>query len=269
MKQFTVADEKTFGQNYVRVLARALDILEAFPSYGPELNLTSLARLLNLDKATTYRLLKTLEVRGYVERVPDTRKYRLGVRTFELGMYFQNQLDIRRLALPYLIRMSKETREAAFLCVREGDEALCIERVEGEQEVNIFTLRVGGRQPLHCGAAPRALLSGLDEAELRAYAERTGLPRFTPYTLNTLEALMEDVQRTRREGYTVSMEDVVLGIAAVGAPVYDHTGKVVAAISLSGLASRYGPQRVQELAQIVIANASALSNQMGYREKSK
>jgi DNA-binding IclR family transcriptional regulator len=80
--------------------------------------------------------------------------------------------------------------------------------------------------------------------------------------------LLEDVQRTRQQGYTVSLEDAALGIAAVGAPIRDHSGKIVAAISLSGLASRYDPQRIEQLAQIVTANASALSYQMGFRERS-
>lgn len=250
----------------VQSVWRALDLLEAFPKYGPELGLTAIADALGLSKATAYRLLSTLEARGYVERCPDSRKYRLGARTLELGAYFQSQLDIRRLALPFLRRMAAETNEAAFLCIREDDEALCIERVEAQQQVNIFTLRVGGRQPLHCGGAPRALLAGMHNEQLRAYAKRTGLPSFTPYTISTWDELMRDVENTRRQGYVLSQEDVVEGIAAIGAPVHNHTGKVVAAISLSGLVARYNAENVPQLAQIVLFNARAISNILGYRE---
>jgi DNA-binding IclR family transcriptional regulator len=128
-----------------------------------------------------------------------------------------------------------------------GDEALCVERVESQREVNIFSLRVGGKQPLHCGGAPRALLADWETSELAQYAERTGLPTFTSNTIRTLDQLLEDVENTRRQGYVVSMNDVNLGIAAVGAPVYDHTGRVVASISLSGLSTRYGPEHIAEL----------------------
>ena len=259
--------ESNTAQESVQSVSRALDVLEAFPTYGPEIGLTSMASHLDLNKATTYRLLQTLEARGYVERSPEGRKYRLGVRAFELGSYFQNQLDIRRLGLPYLNEMVEETQEAAFLCVREGDEALCIERVEAEREVNIFTLRVGGRQPLHCGAAPRALLSGLDDNALKEYASRSGLPAQTPETITTLEALLEDVQQTRQRKYVVSMNDVVVGIAAVGSPVCDYSGRVVASLSLSGLANRYEPAHISELAEIVITTAGRLSRQMGFREE--
>ena len=250
----------------VHSVARALDLLEAFPQFGPELGLTAIAEHLNMNKATAHRLLATLEARGYVERSPDNRKYRLGVRTFELGTYFQDQLDIRRLIRPYLDELVLQTKEAAFLCVREGDEALCIDRVETEQEVQIFTLRVGGRQPLHCGAAPRALLCGLANEELAGYARRTGLPALTPKTLSSLAELHMDVQKTRTQGYVISMEDVNLGIAAIGAPVYDHQRQVVASISSSGLVAHFTPGRIAQLTEVVVAIANRISRQLGYRE---
>ncbi|MBN1148210.1 MAG: IclR family transcriptional regulator [Anaerolineales bacterium] len=250
----------------VQSVWRALDVLEAFPKSGPEIGLTALAERLDLNKATAYRLLATLENRGYIERAPDGRKYRLGARTLELGAYFQSQLDVRRLALPYMASMVEQTGEAAFLCVRENDEALCVERVESDQEVNIFILRVGGRQPLHCGGAPRALLTALSDDEIAAYARRTGLPAFTPHTITNLEALLEDVRCTRQQGYLVSLEDASLGIAAIGAPVCDHAGNVFAAISLSGLVARYSPQRIPELACLLADSARNLSRQMGFRE---
>jgi DNA-binding IclR family transcriptional regulator len=251
----------------VQSVWRALDVLEVFPKHGPELGLTKIANLLKLNKATAYRLLATLEERGYVERALEGRKYRLGVRAFELGFYFQNQLEVRKLALPSMRDMVDQTGEAAFLCIREGDEAVCIERVEAEHQVNIFSLRVGGRQPLHCGATPRALLCGMDNEQVAAYAARSGLPASTPDTLATLESLLQDVKQTRARGFVVSMNDVVTGIAAVGGPVYDHSGNVVASISLSGLSMRYEPQRISELADIVVSTAKRISRQLGYQEQ--
>ncbi len=258
-----MADDSSSRMN-VQSLSRALDILEAFPRFGPEIGLSRLASLLNLNKATAYRLLSTLEERGYVERSPDSRDYRLAVRTFELGWYYRNTLEVRRIALPYLEEMVAQTRESAFLCIREGDEAVCIERVEGDNEVNIFALRVGGKQPLHCGAAPRALLAGLDDQELCEYAQRTGLHGNTPYTITNLEQLIQDVRHTRAAGFALSMNDASVGIGAVGAPVYDHSGKVIASISLSGLAGRYSPDQVNVISRVVVDTAARFSRQMGY-----
>jgi DNA-binding IclR family transcriptional regulator len=257
-------DEQPDGKPGVQSVQRALDLLEAFPRFGPEIGLTQMAGLLKMNKATVYRLLSNLEERGFVVKSAATRKYRLGVKVFELGSYFQNQLEVRRMGLHFLHEMAERSNESAFLCVREADEALCIERVESKQEVNIFSLRVGGKQPLHWGAAPRALLAGMDERQLEAYALRTGLPASTPNTIHCLESLLADVRLTCQRGYAVSVDDVISGIAAVGAPVYDHSGKVVAAISLSGLSSRYGPDHISDLAQIVTETADRFSRELGH-----
>lgn len=253
------------GSGGVQSVQRALDLLEVFLVHGPEIGLSQIAELLNMNKATAYRLLSTLEERGFVRRSHGSRKYTLGVKVFELGYYFQSQLEMRQVGLPYLKEMVDHTKESGFLCVREGDEALCVERVESQREVNIFSLRVGGKQPLHCGGAPRALLADWDPAELAEYAERTGLPSFTTQTIQRLDQLLEDVEQTRLQGYVVSMNDVVMGIAAVGAPVYDHTGRVVASISLSGLSIRYGTEHVAELGHVVMNAAECFSRELGFR----
>jgi IclR family transcriptional regulator, KDG regulon repressor len=176
---------------------------------------------------------------------------------------------VRRTGLHFLYEMVEQSNESAFLCIREGDEALCVERVESQQEVNIFSLRVGGKQPLHWGGAPRALLVGMDNRQLEEYAQRTGLPANTTQTICSLDALIRDADTTRQRGYALSMDDVVTGIAAVGAPVYDHAGKVAAAISLSGLSNRFESDQVDRLAQIVMDTAVRFSRQLGYQGQGK
>jgi IclR family acetate operon transcriptional repressor len=245
-------------------LRRGLDLLEVFLSHGSELGLAQLAAAAQINRATAHRLLTTLEARGYVQRNAETRRYSLGVRVFDLGARFHNQLDIRRAALPELTTLVEQTGQAAFLCIRDGDEALCLERVGGRHRVRIFALQLGERQPLHCGAAPRALLSGMSDAEILAYARRAKPKRLTPGTITTADDLVADAHRTQQQGYVVSDQDVTAGIAAVGAPVRDHTGQVVASISVSGLAASYTAERIGELATSVRTTAVHLSRQMGY-----
>lgn len=247
----------------VQSVNRALDLLEVFLSPNSEVGLTEIASRLNLDKATAYRLLNTLEKRGYVERPPETRRYRLGLRAFEIGAAYQNQLEIRRLGLNTLQEMVRQTGEDAFLCIREDDFALCVEKVDALAQVNIYTLRVGGRQALHLGAAPRALLSGLSDQDLADYAARTGLPPATPYSLKNLAEITEDAHSTQKNGYTLSLNDATVGIAAVGAPIYDRRNQVAASISLSGLANRYETDRLEPLIHVVHESAQQLSRQMG------
>ncbi len=251
----------------VRSLSRALDLLEVFPEHGPEIGLSQVANLAKMNKATAFRLLATLEERGYVVRSPEGKKYRLGMKLFELGSYYQGQLELRRLALPHLKAMVKQTNEAAFLCIREEDEALCVERVEAEYGINIFTLRVGGRQPLHLGAAPRTLLAGLDDTQIEAYARRTVLQPVTPYTMTRVEDLIRDAHLTRQQGYAVSLDDAHLGIAAVGAPVYDYTGCMAASISLSGLSRNYTQEYIAGLLPVLMDAAQQISAQLGFCQR--
>ena len=265
MRELVVLKDKRPAGNRGQSLGRALDLLEAFVTSPSEMGLAQLASAARLNRATAHRLLTILEARGYVQRHEETKKYSLGVRVFDLGARFNNQLDIRRAALPEMTSLVEQTNQAAFLCVRDGDEALCLERVGGRHRVRIFTLQIGERQALHCGAAPRALLSGMFDAEIGAYARRTRLPGLTPRTIVTEDQLIRDAQQTRKQGYVLSFEDVTPGIAAVGAPVRDQTNQVIASISVSGLAASYSPERIVELADAVRSGADRLSRQMGYR----
>jgi DNA-binding IclR family transcriptional regulator len=244
---------------------RTLNVLEVFLRDRGEPTVADLAATTGLSRRVVQRVVSVLEARRYLDRDPDSRHYRIGVRLFELGARFHNQLDLRRAALPELTSLVEQTGQAAFLCIRDGDEALCLDRVGTRHRVRLFTLHVGERQPLHCGAAPRALLAGLTESELVAYAKRTALPGFTEHTIATPDALLADAEATRRRGFVVSDQDVTVGIAAVGAPVCDHTGQVVAAISVSGLAASYTPERVGELAEAVRSAARVLSARLGFR----
>lgn len=264
MKSIKKIEPSRSASKNVQSLDRALDLLEAFPKMGPELGLTSIAESLGLNKATAYRLLSTLERRGFLERSPNDRSYRLGVRLFELGAYYQNQINVRHMALPFIAALVDEVHESSFLCIRDGDDALCIERLEAEQEIKIFALRVGGRLPLHTGAAPRVLLAGLENHEVEGYIKRSGLPGFTSKTITTREDLLKDIQTTLKQGYTLSIEDITPGVAAVGAPIWDYSGKIIASISVSGLSSRFDKARLKQLAEAVKQTAQRISRHLGY-----
>lgn len=243
-------------------ISQALDLLEVFLSHGSALDSVELAAITKIDRETIQGLLAILEARAYVQRLGEAHNYSLGVRLFELGSRFRNQLDIRRAALPELTSMVEETGQAGFLCVRDGDHALCLERIEGRHFFHIFALGIGERQPLHCGGAPRALLAGMSDSEIAAYAIRTKLPRYTSQTITTPQGLLEDVALTRRQGYVISEQDVSLDIAAIGVPVYDPLNRIIASISLSGIASTYTPRRVVELAETINAAVRRISRHL-------
>jgi DNA-binding IclR family transcriptional regulator len=249
----------------VQSINRALGLLEAFPKFGPEVGLSELARYTNLNKTTAYRILQTLEKSGYLSRSPTSHDYRLGVKVFELGTYFQSKINIYHFSQPYLKELSEETNQAAFLCVRNGYEALCIADDDVQHEYKYVTLRVGGKQPLHCGGASRVLLMTMCDQEIEEYAITTGLPSKTPNTIKTIEELKNDVKNTKQKGFVISDEDLTVGIAAIGAPVKDYSGSVVAAVSIGGIAQILR-KNVIDYSEAVMKAAACISTQMGFKE---
>ncbi len=254
-------DKRSFN---VQSLTRAASILDVFSHNKQELSLKELTDATRLSKSTCYRLLATLEEIGFIERTPDRSRYMLGMRLFELGLIVQNRMNLRRQALPYLVELAETTGETAFLIIRDRDEALCIERVEGTYPVRVLALNVGGRLPLHLGGAQRALLAELPDEEVLRIVREKGMPKFTELSVTDPQELLVELERTRQRGYGRSWEDITPGVAAVGAVVRDYTGKAIAAVSIAGIVQRFNTERFDFLVQTVQQTALKISRQMGY-----
>lgn len=218
--------------NSVQVLGKVSLLLDALAEER-EVGAARLADRVAEPRSTVYRLLAAMQALGLVE--PGSRRgtYRLGLRLFRLGSAVLARFDERQAALPVMERLHEETGETIFLCIRRGFEAVCIERLDG-RVVQSMALRLGGSMPLHAGAATRALLAFEPRSLWDDYTRAVELERFTEYTLVTADALVADLEGTLATGVAVSDEDVVLGIAAVGALIFDHRGRVCASISMSG-----------------------------------
>jgi DNA-binding IclR family transcriptional regulator len=140
--------------------------------------------------------------------------------------------------------------------------ATCIDRLAGSH-VDVLALRLGGMLPLHCGAGPRVLLAGMPDAEFERFLEGAPFAALTTHTLTAAEDLRQDVAMTRTQGYTLSLEDVTLGVAAIGAPVIDARGSVVAAVSVAGLRHDYEGERRAGMAAAVVEAAAHVSRAIG------
>jgi len=248
----------------VQSLTRAAAILESFTQEKSELTLRDITTATGLSKSTCYRLLATLEQVGFVDRTPDRARYLLGMRLFELGLVVQNRMNLRRQALPYLVDLAESTGETSFLLIRDRDDALCIERVEGTYPVRVLALNVGGRLPLHLGGGQRALLAELPDEEVIRIVHEKGMPRFTELSLTDVDELLVELRKTREQGYGRSWEDITPGVAAIGALIRDFTGKGIGAVSIAGIVQRFNAERYDELVGTVQQTAREISQQMGY-----
>ncbi len=248
--------------NSVQVLGKVSLLLDALAE-EQEVSASQLADLVGEPRSTVYRLLSSLQSLDLVE--PGTRRgtYRLGLKLLRLGSAVVARFDERQAALPVMERLHEETGETVFLCIRRGHEAVCIERIDGRW-VQSMALRLGGSQPLHVGAAPRVLLAHEPRALWEEYARAAALRSFTDHTPTTRAALFQALEETLADGCAVSDEDVVLGMAAVGAPIFDHRGKVCAAISMSGPRPTILGDHEDVSRRLIIDAAAEISRSLGY-----
>jgi len=246
----------------VRVLVKAMAVLELLAEAPDELSLGDIAHRLDLNKSTCHRILTTLAAGDFVER-PSPGTYRLGIGAFRVGSAMARRLSVRERALPAMQELFRSTGETVFLLVLRGDEAVCVERLDGRY-ASTHTLRVGGTLPLHLGAGPRLLLSALPDQQVESYLAGP-LQRRTSPTQATAEQLREDIQRIRKDGYATSRDDVELGVTALSMPVRDHTGATVAALSVSGLTAHLPDSEQEHHLQLLRAAAAEASRGMGLR----
>jgi DNA-binding IclR family transcriptional regulator len=258
------ADSKQIiRDNPVRSLAKAVLLLEKLADER-EATARRLSELLNEPRTTVYRLLTGLEALDMVEAGSRPGTYRLGWRLLRLGSAVIERLDERQAALPVMERIHERTGETVFLCVRRGDEAVCIERLDGLR-VQSLALRLGGSLPLHAGAAPRVLLAWEPRSEWDAFFERAQpLERYTERTPTTREALVSELEHVVEQGYAVSDEDVTSGIASLGAPVFDYTGRIRGAISIGGMRQLLLEEMRDEAVTLLVEGAREVSAALGH-----
>lgn len=251
------------GQSgYVQVFGKIAAILDLLAASPIELGLTQIAAQTGLNKATTHRLLTTLLRHEYVEEGAAPGSYRLGLHLFKLGTAVQRRLDLRQRALPIMRQLAEATEETVSLSILQGDDALCIERVEGKH-VQLLAMRVGTTLPLYAGAASRTLLASLPAERIDAML-RGELHPLTRYTEIQPARLREIVTQVRQHGYAISDEDVTLGVAAISAPICDIDDQVLGALSISGSSRRLTRDRMPILVTQVTTGAARISRAMGH-----
>jgi IclR family acetate operon transcriptional repressor len=249
----------------VQSVERALDLLEALAGAGQEgMALSGLARQLDTSKSTVLALLRTLTGRGFVAEVGTgrARRYRLGLALARLGDEVLSQISLLDVALPSLRAMTDETGWTSRVGVLDEAFAVIIGRVDGPGIVR-FQSGLARRELPHCSAVGKALLSNLPEAQVRAIVERTGLPARTATTITDVQQLLRDLDQVRARRFSIDDEEDSEGVICLGAPVYDHRGACVGAISVTGLKLSLPPGGIDELGPVVRRFADGVSADLG------
>lgn len=225
------------GVPVVRALDRGIALLRAFTPMKPSRTLTELARAAELDMGTTRRLLQTLMFAGLVEHDDRTAQYTLSAGILEIASAVTAGRELREIAAPYLSDIAETCRATAFLWVYHDGMAVCTERVRAAQpSIDVSWFTVGARTPLNCGGGPRTLLGFISDQE-RAIALARPLQARTEFSETEPKKLRKAAERIRTKGYELAVDDFVLGLAAIGVPIFDRAGGLAGAMSITTLTS--------------------------------
>ena len=250
---------------YVRSVERAVYTLEIIRAADKSLPLNELARRAELPKPSMFRLLRTLEKTGLVERLEESGYYRLGVRCLALGQAYLEQTDLRSEAAPILKRLRTEFDETIHLAVLDDElRVVYLEKLETPHAVGLMMSRVGRTVPSYCTGIGKALLAykeGDPVAELEA---REALRVYTPHTIYEPEAVRRELEIVQELGFAIDLEEHELGVRCVSCPVRGPRGEVVAAISIAGPVQRLPKKLLKgKLAEATKAAAKEISHRLG------
>jgi len=256
-----VRREKT---NYIiQSVSHALDVLEQFTGEHDELGVTELSKRLKLHKNNVFRLLATLESRGYIEQNRVTENYRLGIHCLQLGQSYVTQMGLLRQAHPILQGLAQRARETVFVAVQRKQGIVPLDAVEADRPVRIIST-IGEALPLHCTAAGKVHLAFAADPEGRD-ALINGVNKFTDRTITDRQALLQELGRISDAGYSVEMGEYIDEVNSVAVPIRDYTRNVVGSVTLTGPSYRLGADRIaKEIAPLLVKAGNELSSRLGF-----
>jgi DNA-binding IclR family transcriptional regulator len=247
----------------VKSVYRAVKILEAFDA-DEGMTVTEISKRFNFPKSSVHQILNTLTNENMLKKDPVTNKYFLGIKLFILGDKARANLEIRKVATPFLRRLKDKFNETVHLTLLDNDEVLYIECLESSKLLRTFSV-LGYRAPLHCTAVGKAMMAFLPPEDLDRVIQNKGLPKFTKNTITDKKTLVKELNTISTRGYSVDNIEHEQGVRCVGAPIRNHEGHVFAAISVTWPSQRLTLSRIPKIAESVINTANEISRRLGYR----
>lgn len=248
--------------NLSQTVLKALDVLECIALAEQPLSAAEVAKLCDISRPTAYRLICTLASRGYVAQA-DATHYRLGIQALSLSQNVLDSLELPELAQPYLRQLSDTTNETTYLSMLDDDSIVYVGKAESSQSLRTNT-KIGWRNMLHCSSMGKAILAFLPESDQISLLERLDLVAKTKNTFTERAVLREHLTTVHAQKFAIDDEESEDGIRCVGAPIFDRTGRVFAAISLSGPAYRLSVSGLVALSDVVIDTANTISARLGH-----
>jgi DNA-binding IclR family transcriptional regulator len=247
----------------VPALERALTILEMLAKSKRGLAISEIVRNLQLPKSTAHTILITLERRGYLHRNEQTHRYLFGLKFFSLANMVLSANELRDQAAPMLRSLMGACGLTVHLAILDQRDVVLVDKVDPPGLIKLATW-IGKRMDPHCTGVGKALIAYLPEAELDLLVAEHRLPRHNEETIVSVRKLKAQLAEIRRLGFALDDEEDEVGLRCIGCPVFDGTGKVVAAVSISGTVSQITAENLSALAHKVKRTASSISQHLGF-----
>lgn len=247
----------------VQAIDRAIMVLDCFTERKPQLRLSEITEILDINKSTLHGIISTLKYHGLIDQDDLTQEYRLGLKHIEYGQRVLDSMNISRIAKPIIERVCDELEETVHIGTLDDEEVVYIEKKESQQSMRIFTT-IGARNPAHTTGVGKAMMAYLDEEELSNILPEV-LVKLTPKTITDRNQLKFELSQIRLRGFAYDNEENNLGLSCVAAPIFDYTGKAVYGISVSGPTMRMNSDKLTKASRIVKEAADEISRKLGYR----
>ncbi|HEY1246960.1 MAG TPA: IclR family transcriptional regulator [Hyphomicrobiaceae bacterium] len=247
----------------VQSIERAFAIVEEVARHREGVRLGELSRRVGLHTSTTFHLVKTMLLLGYLRQMPDDKTYRLGTPLFRLAASCLDEVEMTAIARPILEDLSVATGESSHFAIRSGDDIVVLARTAGRGAFPLMD-RVGAVRPAHCTALGKILLAALDEGQLEGFLARRPPVPFTPRTITDPERLAAEIAAVRRSGIACDDGEFNAEARCVAVPVRDFTGEVRGTIGISGAVWRLSLQALEEKSRLVRSAAARMSAEFGH-----
>lgn len=255
--------EETKPYFLLQTLEKALVVLDQFIIERRALSITEVAAKLKLHKSIIHRLMATLCYYHYLEKEPETDKYRVGQKAFQLGTAYMNMSSLIEQSQASLTEMVNESGNDAHLGVLDQGSVIYLLNLEPARSYRNYT-SFGTRNMVHFTALGKCLAAWKNENEILAIIKKEGMPTRTPHTITDPKLFLEELQQVRQQGYAVDYDESLMGARCLGAPIFDYSGGVVASISMSGSKETIPEKQMKEMIRILKKHARLISIRLGY-----
>lgn len=246
---------------------KALKLLNYFTEEKRELTLKEITEKAGIPKPTVYRLLRSLEYCGFLMKTnghEQDEKYRLGLKLMELGNLVSDQLEIRKIAKPYMERLAQEINEAVHLVIAHDNQAIYIEKVDSSRALRLYT-RIGKSSPLFIGSGPKLLLAFMEKDKQEVVLSQNNLESLVDHQPIAKEDLLCELKDIRKKGYSMSTGEQDIDTTGISYPVWNHHKQVAAALAVSGLSSHFEGENLVNIKRKTAETALAISRGLGFQ----